>query len=226
MSNYTRYRHKVSGDVATKTVTTTPGSWYIVDGSIRSYSLPSHIVEKSNDWELEVSTPPTKTQRLGPNGQYAVDSTGVIYGLRDIVMSLKFPGTEEGYPILSFIEEYLEYNNTIIITAQVNIERINIDALQKVVVTTTDGANVFNASSMLYILSPFNFKLYEDIAGNTHKYPSYLVFSSKEARFDYVVQHKPVITLAELKGFNVSATTSISIKNYIKEKLRKNGITI
>lgn len=216
-----KYRHKKSG-IIFENNPRIPNERYPYVSEDAKHTLPSWVIEDSNDWEKVGEAPRYKT--LSNNMAVRVVD-GVEFSLRETVRAFAGAYDEEEVigQILSF--EWITSAQGLILTAQVGKYKVDLNRLEKSVLITGDGIPVFYPEYIVYTVSP-NWCTSHMQARAAEKFlPENMkrVFSTKEARLEYMAMNKPILTLAEIEEPSTimrSKWTEMKIK--AKEKLKAN----
>lgn len=184
--------------------------------------LPKNMVEDTSDWE--VVEEPAAYVRLGDTKAIRL-SDNMEFSLRDVVRTFAGAYDEEEimHPILSF--EWIKVGNRSVLTAQVGIYKVDLDRLEKAILTTADGVHVFDPSQIVYSISTIWIASHMQARAVQWFLPENMkrIFSTKEARLEYMAMNKPVLTLAEIEEPSaIMHSKWIDMKIKAKEKLKRN----
>lgn len=78
------------------------------------------------------------------------------------------------------------------------IEEFKLSKMRTPLLTTVDGAEIFDENLKLFTLSIFRWTTSERLAKNATHTPR-LLFSTLEARDEYILEHKPQFSLKQIK---------------------------
>lgn len=216
-----KYKHKRTGIIFENDLRL-PNERYPYVSEDTKYTLPSWVIEDSNDWEKIEEEP--KYKLFSANIAHRL-SDGMQFNLRETVRAFAGAYDEEEVigQILSF--EWIGSAQGLILAAQVGKYKIDLNRLEKPVLITGDGIPVFDPNQVVYAVNS-QWGVSNLYAKDAQKFlPENMkrIFSTKEARLEYMVMNKPILTLAEIEEPSaIMRSKWIEIKIKVKEKLKQN----
>lgn len=220
-----KYKHKETG-IEVELMESNGISFYRpnIGLIVVSQQIPTWVVENGNDWGKVEDDP--KYKMLGTNMAMRA-SDGVEFSLRETVRTFIGAYDEEEVvgQILSF--EWLKLPN--ILTAQVGKYKIDLNRLEKSILVTGDGIPVFDPKQVVYYVNTQwgVSNMYSKDAAKFLPDNMKRVFSTKEARLEYMAMNKLILTLAEIEEpSTIMRSKWIEIKIKAKEKLKQNDSSL
>jgi hypothetical protein len=214
-SNMKKYKHKITGCTV---INTNPGTNYIGTGPTLSFNIPALIVESGNDWEEQKEE--DSGYYLAPGGTKATRSSdNAIFHIRDIVRGQVSSNTFETGPIMSFVWGDVYCRNNLF--AQIGIYKIDLNDLEKVKYITEDGVFIFEEETVVHSVYLSNWLTSSNIVTIYAKSGNRKIFSTKEARLNYIARNKPILSLNDMhEEIHLSALEAHKLIVKVKEKLK------
>lgn len=220
-----KYKHKKTGIIFENNLRIPNGRYPYVSEDAK-HTLPSWVIEDSNDWEKVEEAPRYKT--LSNNMAMRVVD-GVEFSLRETVRAFAGAYDEEEVIGQILFFEWVGSSQGLILAAQVGKYKIDLNGLEKSILVTGDGMPVFDPKKVVYYVNTqwgvsnmYSKDVVKFLPDNMKR-----VFSTKEARLEYMAMNKPILTLAEIEDpGTIMRSKWIEIKIKAKEKLKQNDSSL